>query len=129
MRKPGVVTAIGTLMLVSGIHNVVFSILITISLLAVYISFAAATYGIGLIALPLVVIPGIYCLVVGIIEIVKGSKYLSTPPKTKVPPTVTAVFGMISLVFGSSISFILELIAVILMHGEEAKEYVSEYGQ
>ncbi len=129
MQKPGTVTAVGTLMLISGIHNILFAISITIILLIVYFSFAIATYGIGLLALPLVIIPGIYCLVVGIIEIVKGSKYLSNPPKTNTHPTTTAVFGMISLLFGSLITFILELIAVILMHGEEAKHFVKEHGR
>lgn len=112
--KPGALTAVAIMMLIAGIFN----ILNAVTLLVVGLS-------IFLVGIVFTLVPAAYCGVAGVYEVIYATKLLAKRPDIQTPPYFVSILGIISIVFLSIESGILEIINLALMNSTEVKEYLS----
>lgn len=102
-KKPGMVQAIAIMHLVNGILNIL----------------CALGWFITIIGIPL----AIYCLIVGIMELVSAPKLLADPIKVDDPPRRIAVMEIINIISGSVNSLIVGILSLIFYNDETVKAY------
>lgn len=112
--KPGALTAVAIMMLIAGVFNLIAGIGWFFSGLMIYV--------VGVI---FTIIPAAYCGIVGIVEIVYAARLLSERPTIQTPPYFVSILGIISIIFFSITSAILEIINLILMSDTEVKAYLN----
>ncbi|MDY7080154.1 MAG: hypothetical protein SXV54_25010, partial [Chloroflexota bacterium] len=100
--KPGIVTAISAMTLISGILNVLW----TFGLAA---STVMGTFGIGILCAPLTILP----LVLGIFEIIYATRLLSDPPRPTRPSPVIAILEICCILFGNVTSLVIGILALV----------------
>lgn len=107
-KKPGKLTAIAVIMLVSGIFNCLYSLY--------YIVLAPFTMCLSLIVLPLI-------LTTGIMEIVHASKLLKDPIPVYKPATAIAVLEICCVLLCSMFAVVAGILALIFWGDPEVKQY------
>lgn len=111
-ERPGKVSAIGIMTIVSGVINVLWGLIVTFT-------GVVATLGIGLICAPLTILP----TVLGIFEIIYGIRVLANPPQPLRPSTIIAIFEIVAVITGNVISAAVGIAALILYNDDEVKLY------
>lgn len=107
-RKPGKLTAVAVIMLVSGIINCLYSLY--------YLVLAPFTMCLSLFALPLI-------LTAGILEIVHASKLLKDPITVHKPATGIAVLEICCVILCSMFSVVAGILALVFWGDPEVKQY------
>lgn len=108
--KPGEVTAIAIMTLISGILNITLG-------LGLIVTF---TLGIvTIICIPL----ALYPIILGILEIIYAAKLLPNPPKPVEPAQYLAIMQIIDIVFGNVISLAAGILALVFYSDQKVKAY------
>jgi hypothetical protein len=128
--RPGALTAVGIVQLISGGLN--------LAMMWWLAGTAAGTLGgmcTGLLTLgvfPFGVLCGFVCMVlipIGILEIVSGIIILAAPGKCRTLAMVTGIIELVSLVFGGLLSAIAGLVTIILMRDESVARYLKNLSE
>ncbi len=110
--KPGKLTTISVLTLISGISNILAALILTGSIVL-------GTFGIGLLCAPVTLLP----LVLGIFEIIFAAKLLANPPKPVNPSQTLAILEICCILFGNIIALAAGIVALVLYSDAEVKQY------
>ena len=110
IAKPGEVTAIAIVTLISGILNIVlgFGLIVTFTLGIVTI-----------ICIPF----ALYPIILGILEIIYAARLLPDPPKPVEPAQYLAIMQIIDIVFGNVISLAAGILALVFYSDQKVKDY------
>lgn len=112
-QRPGLVTVLAALTLTSGILNLLLSLAIT-SLLII------GTLGIGLFfCAPFTMLPAI----LGVFEIIYGTRLLSTEARPARPNPVIAYLEIATLIYANVIGVGVGIIALVIYNDESVKAY------
>jgi hypothetical protein len=115
--KPGKITTIGVLTLVSGASNILWSVLLT----AVVV---LGSMGFGVICAPLTLLP----LVLGIFEILYGMKLVANPPQPARANQTLAILEIVAVLTGNMISLAAGILALVFYNEPDVKAYFSRFG-
>ncbi len=111
-EKPGQVTAIAIMTLISGILNIlaafVWSVLIVVG-----------TIGVGLLCVPVTILPG----VMGVFEIIYAAKLLSNPPRPVRPSQTLAILEICAILFANVLSLVTGILALVFYNDHQVQEY------
>lgn len=119
--RPGKVTTIAVMTLISGIVNILWGLVLTASLLVGVLSGAVVSFGIGLLCAPVACV-GLLPVVLGIFEIINGAQLLSQPPKAK-PSMAIVIMEIICILTANIYAVIVGIITLILANDPEVKNY------
>ena len=109
-QKPGLVTAIALMTLVSGIINLFWGFVASATALGTII---------GVICLPITILPTI----LGVFEIIFAAKLLSAQPQPVQPSTSIAVFEILTVVMGNVFSMVVGILVLIFYNDLTVKDY------
>jgi len=109
-QKPGLVTAIAVMTLVSGITNLFWGFVASATALGTLV---------GVVCLPITILPTI----LGIFEIIYAAKLLSTQPQPVQPSTPLAVFQILTLFYGNVFSAVVGILLLIFFNDLGVKNY------
>ena len=112
-EKPGMVTAISILTLISGITNIIAGISWSIG--------AGATI-VGLLCVPITICP----IILGVFEIIYASKLLSSPPKVDKINTTIAILEIVAILSGNIISLVTGILALVANNDPAVKNYFAQ---
>ncbi|HAD07749.1 MAG: hypothetical protein N2646_04060 [Bellilinea sp.] len=110
--KPGMVTALGVMTLVSGIINILTGLGITTATVL-------GTLGIGLICAPITILPAI----LGIFEVLYALKILANPPVPVQFSQTIAILEILCIAFGNAIALIVGILALVFYNDVTVKNY------
>lgn len=113
--KPGEVTAIAIITLISGILNIFlgFGLIVTFTLGIVTI-----------ICIPL----ALYPIILGILEIIYAAKLLPDPPKPVEPAQYLAIMQIVGILFGNIVSLAAGILALVFYSDQKVKAYFARVG-
>lgn len=109
-QKPGLVTAIALMTLVSGIINLFWGFVASATMLSTFV---------GVICLPITILPTI----LGIFEIIYAAKLLSAQPQPVQPSTSIAIFEILTFLLGNVFSMVAGILALIFYNDVTVKDY------
>jgi hypothetical protein len=109
-QKPGLITTIALMTLVSGIINLFWGFVASATALGTII---------GVICLPLTILPTI----LGIFEIIYAAKLLSAQPQPVQPSTSIAVFQILTFLMGNIFSMVVGILSLIFYNDLTVKDY------
>jgi hypothetical protein len=112
-ERPGLVTAIAVMTLVSGILNILWSGILALGLLATLV---------GLLCIPL----AIYPLVLGILEIIYAARLLSSHPPAVRPARYLAIMQICDILLGNIISLLVGILSLVFYSDSAVKSYFGE---
>jgi hypothetical protein len=112
VQKPGEVTAITIMTLISGITNILAALTWSIAL-------PIATLGIGCFCVPITILPG----VLGVFEIIYASKLLANPPRPVRQSQVIPILEIVAILSGNIISLGSGIIGLVYYNDPKVKEY------
>jgi hypothetical protein len=98
--------------LVNGILNIIWSLGFTVSVVL-------ATMGIGLLCVPVTILP----LVLGVFEIIYAAQLLSSPPKPMQPSQAIAIMEICCILVGNVVSLVIGIIALVFYNQPEVQSY------
>lgn len=110
LQKPGMVTAIAVLTLISGILNIIAGLSIGGALATTIVLICCAPFG----ALP---------IVLGVFEILYAVKLLSNPPQPVRPNKTIAILEIACFLFGNLISGTIGVLALVFYNDANVKAY------
>ncbi|NWF65034.1 MAG: hypothetical protein HXY38_12090 [Chloroflexi bacterium] len=109
-QKPGLLTAIALMTLVSGIINLFWGVVASATALGTII---------GVVCLPIAILPTI----LGIFEIIYAAKLLSAQPQPAQPSTAIAVFEILTFLMGNIFSMVVGILSLIFYNDVTVKDY------
>jgi hypothetical protein len=109
-QKPNLITAIGVMTLISGIVNIFWGLIASMSVLATII---------GVVCTPLTILPTI----LGIFEVIYAAKLLGNPAQPVRPSTPLAVFEIACILAGNAFSMIVGILALVFYNDMTVKNY------
>jgi hypothetical protein len=109
-QKPGLVTTIALMTLISGIINLFWGFVASATALGTIV---------GVICLPITVLPTI----LGIFEIIYAAKLLSAQPQPVQPSTSIAVFQILTFLMGNIFSMVVGILSLIFYNDLTVKDY------
>ncbi len=112
LEKPGMVTALGVLTLVSGIINILTGLGLTGGLVL-------GTFGIGLLCAPITVLPAI----LGVFEILYAIKILANPPVPVQFSQTIAILEICCILFGNVIALVVGILALVFYSDAQVRGY------
>lgn len=111
--KPGEVTAIAIVTLISGILNITLGLGLIV------------TFTLGIVTI--ICIPfALYPIILGILEIIYAARLLPNPPKPVEPAQYLAIMQIIDIVFGNVISLAAGILALVFYSDQKVKDYFAE---
>lgn len=114
--KPGKVTTVGILMLISGILNLIAALSWSVGALFTIV---------GIICIPVTVLPGI----LGIFEIIYAGKLLSTGSMPKLGGLqIISGLEIASMLFGNIFSAVLGIVNLVFVSDSEVQNYLAARG-
>lgn len=108
--KPGLVTAIAVMTLLSGIINLFWGYVASATALGTII---------GVVCLPIAILPTI----LGVFEIIYAAKLLSTQPQPVQPSTSLAVFQILTFLMGNIFSAVVGILNLIFYNDTAVRQY------
>jgi hypothetical protein len=111
-EKPGEVMAISIMTLISGVTNIIAGL--TISFLVV-----VGTIGIGIVCVPLTILP----LVLGVFEIIYAARLLSSPPAPLQPSQAIAILEICAALYLNLISLVTGILALVFYNSPKVRDY------
>ena len=112
-ERPGQVTAIGVLTLVSAIFNILLAIGWTIGAIATLV---------GIICVPITILPAI----LGIFEIIYAAQLLSNPPRPLKPSQAIAILEIVCIVIGNPVALVSGILALVFYNDLTVKNYFAQ---
>lgn len=112
MEKPGMVTALGVLTLVSGIINILTGLGLTGGLVL-------GTLGLGLLCAPVTVLPAI----LGVFEVLYAIKLLANPPVPVQFSQTIAILEICCILFGNVIALVVGILALVFYSDAQVRSY------
>lgn len=109
-QRPGLVTAIALMTLISGIVNLFWGFIASATALGTIV---------GVICLPITILPTI----LGVFEIIYAAKLLSAQPQPVQPSTSLAVFQILTIIMGNVFSLIVGILNLVFYNDLAVKEY------
>jgi hypothetical protein len=109
-NRPGMITAIGVMTLISGIVNILAGLGLGGGLAVSVVLICIAPVG----ALP---------IVLGVFEILYAVKLLSTPPQPVQPNQTIAILEIVCFLFGNLVSGISGILALVFYNDANVKAY------
>jgi uncharacterized membrane protein HdeD (DUF308 family) len=104
-QKPGMVTAIGVMTIISGILNIIAG-------------------GLAVSVVLICIAPvGILPIVLGVFEIIYAVKLLSNPPQPVQPNQTIAILEIVCFLFGNMVSGITGVLALVFYNDANVKAY------
>jgi hypothetical protein len=114
--KPGQLTAIAVLTLISGITNVLVG-------LAWSFTVVVGTIGLGIICLPITILP----LILGVFEIIYASKLMAEPVRTPLNQTI-AILEIVAVLSGNIVSLVAGILALVFANDDAVRAYYARLG-
>jgi len=111
-QKPGMVTALGIMTLVSGILNILTALGLTFGIVL-------GTLGIGLLCAPITMLPG----VLGIFEILYAVKIIANPPVAVKFSQTIAILEICCVVVGNVVAMTVGILALVFYNDAAVKAY------
>ena len=115
-EKPGLVTAIGVLTLISGIVNIFWGLAASMTALATII---------GIVCVPLAILPTI----LGVFEIIYAIKLLGATPQPVQPSTAIAVLEIICILAGNVFSAVVGILSLVFYNDPAVKNYFARLNE
>lgn len=112
VEKPGMVTALGVLTLVSGIINILTGLGLTTGIVL-------GTLGIGLLCAPVSLLPA----VLGIFELLYAIKVLANPPVPVQFSQTIAILEILCILFGNVIALVVGILALVFYSDAQVRAY------
>lgn len=112
-QKPGLVTAIAVMTLLSGIVNIFWGLIATLTVLATLV---------GVVCTPFTILPTI----LGVFEIIFAAKLLGNPPQAVRPSPTLAAFEIACILAGNAFSLIVGILALVFYNDLMVKAWFAE---
>jgi len=109
-QKPTLVNVIAWMTLASGIVNLFWGIIASLTALATIV---------GIVCIPFTILPTI----LGIFEIIYAAKLLSTPPQAVLPSTNIAILEILTILVGNVFSMVVGILALVFYNDLVVKDY------
>jgi len=109
-QKPTLVNVIAWMTLASGIVNLFWGIIASLTALATIV---------GIVCIPFTILPTI----LGIFEIIYAAKLLSTPPQPVLPSTNIAILEILTILVGNVFSMVVGILALVFYNDLVVKDY------
>lgn len=106
-QKPPLVNVIAWMTLASGVVNLVWGLVATLSLWWT------------IVCIPFLILPTI----LGIFEVIYAAKLLSNPPQTVQPSTNIAILEIIDILVGNVFSVIVGILALVFYNDQTVRDY------
>ncbi len=114
-EKPGQVTAMGVLMLVSGLTNA--GLFLTWG--GIILSGGLATFGLGLFCLPCALPP----LALAVFEFIYAAKLLGSSPSSMSAYRTVAILEIVSILFGNVVGLVSGILALVWFNEPRVQEW------
>jgi uncharacterized membrane protein len=111
--KPGELTAVAVMTLISGFTNI--GAAITWSLIAL-------STIVGIVCIPVTILPAI----LGVFEIIYAINLLANPPKVKEPSQLLAIFEISMILTGNILSLVSGILALVLYNNPNVQGYFAQ---
>ena len=109
-QKPTLVQVIAWMTLASGIVNLFWGIIASITALATIV---------GIVCVPFTILP----TVLGVFEIIYAAKLLSNPPQPVQPSTNIAILEIVTILVGNVFSMVVGILALVFYNDLTVKGY------
>jgi hypothetical protein len=109
-QKPTLVQVIAWMTLASGIVNLFWGIIASLTALATIV---------GIVCVPFTILPTI----LGVFEIIYAAKLLSNPPQPVLPSTNIAVLEIVTILVGNVFSMVVGILALVFYNDLVVKDY------
>jgi hypothetical protein len=116
IARPGMVTAIAIMTLVSGIVNLIWGVVAAGSVLASIVLFCLV---------PFAILP----TVLGIFEIIYAAKLLFNPPQPIQPSSAIAILEICTIVFGNVFSIVVGILSLVFYNDPQVKDYFTRLNE
>jgi hypothetical protein len=113
--KPGKVQALVIMTLIDGILNVLYGLILAVSMGIG----AIGTFGVTCLCVP----AGIYAVVVGVLEIINATRLLPEPPQTNEFPQYLAIMQIVNVISGNIFSTVTGILALVFANDPEVVAY------
>lgn len=121
LHKPGKLTAISIMVLISGIGNVIYGLAFILVVGLSVLGGAMMTLGIGLICTPIACL-GLYPLILGIFEIINAAQLLSDPPKVR-PSKPIAIMQIVDILVLNVYTLVVGILTLVFMEDPDIQTY------
>jgi hypothetical protein len=115
-QKPGLVTAIAAMTLTSGIVNLFWGIVASITFLSTFV---------GVVCLPIMILPTI----LGIFEIIYAARLLSTQPQSVRPLQTIAILEILCILYFNIFSVVVGILALVFYNDLVVKDYFARLNE
>jgi hypothetical protein len=109
-QNPTLVNVIAWMTLASGIVNLFWGIIASLTALATIV---------GIVCIPFTILPTI----LGVFEIIYAAKLLSNPPQPVLPSTNIAVLEIVTILVGNLFSMVVGILALVFYNDLVVKDY------
>jgi hypothetical protein len=109
-QNPTLVNVIAWMTLASGIVNLFWGIIASLTALATIV---------GIVCIPFTILPTI----LGVFEIIYAAKLLSNPPQPVLPSTNIAVLEIVTILVGNLFSMVVGILALVFYNDLAVKDY------
>jgi hypothetical protein len=109
-QNPTLVNVIAWMTLASGIVNLFWGIIASLTALATIV---------GIVCIPFTILPTI----LGVFEIIYAAKLLSNPPQPVLPSTNIAVLEIVTILVGNLFSMVVGVLALVFYNDPVVKDY------
>jgi hypothetical protein len=117
-ERPGQVTAIGILMLVSGLTNA--GLFLTWG--GIILSGGLATFGLGLFCLPCALPP----IALAIFEFIYAAKLLGSNPSSMNSYRTVAILEIVSILFGNVVGLVSGILTLVWLNEPRVQEWFNQ---
>lgn len=111
-ERPGQVTAIVIMTLISGIMNILAALTWTVLIVV-------GTIGVGLLCTPVTILPA----VLGVFEIIFASKLLTNPPTPVKPSQTIPILEICAILFANIFSLVTGILALVFYNDPKVQDY------